>query len=255
MKKYSIAFIASETKDAQEAFKALKTKYEHVSPQRADVLVVLGGDGMILKTLTSGVAKEKLIYGMNKGTVGFLLNTYSKDQLNERIEKAEEAKIYPLKMIATDIHGVRHTSIAINEVSLLRQTKMTAKIKILLDQKIRIPSLVCDGVLLATPAGSTAYNLSARGPILPLDASLLALTPICAFRPRRWPGAIISDKSEVCFEVINPDTRPVSTVAGELEVRDAHLVTIKTQKSINFKVLFDPERNLKDRILNEQFVP
>lgn len=255
MKKLSIAFIASETKDAQKALKALKTKYQNVSPKDAKILVVLGGDGMMLKTLTSNIAKGKLIYGMNKGTVGFLLNAYSETELNKRIENAIETKIYPLKMIATDIHKKKYTGIAINEVSLLRQTKMTAKIKILLDKKIRIPSLVCDGVLLATPAGSTAYNLSARGPILPLDTSLLALTPICAFRPRRWPGALISDRSEVCFEVINPDIRPVSAVAGELEVRNVHFLTIKTQKTINFKLLFDPERNLKDRILNEQFVP
>ncbi|MEO8112989.1 MAG: NAD kinase, partial [Phenylobacterium sp.] len=193
------------------------------------------------------------IYGMNRGSVGFLMNEYSEDDLLERINAAERALIHPLRMVATDLAGATHKALAINEVSLLRQTRQTAKIRISIDGKVRLSELACDGVLLATPAGSTAYNLSAHGPIIPLDARVLALTPISAFRPRRWRGALLPHTARVRFEVLEADKRPASAVADNFEVRDVVQVDVAEDREVALTMLFDAGRSLEERVLAEQF--
>ena len=254
MKSKNIGFIASSTNEAQEALSELKKIYRNIKPSKADVIVALGGDGLLLHALETYGKDGIPVYGMNKGTVGFLLNNYSKLDLFERIEKAEVTEVNPLIMEAIDIKNKSYKGLAINEVSLLRQSRMTAKISININEKNRLTELICDGILVATPAGSTAYNLSAHRPILPLNSELLSLTSICAFRPRRWRGALLSKNSKVELVVNEPKIRGVSASAGNLEVRDVKKVNITISNTLCFKILFDPENNLEERFLTEQFL-
>ena len=253
MKFKNISFIASNSKDAQKALKELKKLYKNTKPEEADVIVPLGGDGLILHVLETYGTQNIPIFGMNRGTVGFLMNKYSKNNLLNRLNKAEITKISPLTMEATNIKGTKYKGIAINEVSLLRQSRLTAKISINVNKKLRLKELVCDGVMVATPAGSTAYNLSANGPIIPLNSNLLSLTSICAFRPRRWRGALLPKNSSVDFVVKDSKNRGVSATAGNLEVRNVSKVNIKISKKLTFKLLFDADSKLEDKFINEQF--
>ena len=250
-----IAFVASRDEAAQKALATLKRKYKHVPPSRADVIVALGGDGFMLQTMHRYLGNGVPIYGMNRGTVGFLLNGYQTDGLAKRLQRAEMVVLHPLRMQAQRTDGKCFSKLAINEVSLLRQTRQAANLKISIDGKVRVKHLVCDGVLVATPAGTTAYNLSAHGPILPLSAGVLALTPISAFRPRRWRGALLPSKARVRIDVLDSDKRPVSAVADNKDVRDVATVKIEEDRSISMRLLFDPEHSLEERILNEQFLP
>ena len=248
-----IAFVASERPDAAAALKRLQAVYGVTPEADADVIVALGGDGFLLETLHRALPSAKPIYGMNCGSVGFLMNDYVEDDLIERITAADRAVIHPLVMTATDRSGKTWTALAINEVSLLRQTRQTAKLRILIDGKERMAELACDGVLVSTPAGSTAYNLSAHGPIIPIGAEVLALTPISAFRPRRWRGALLRHTARVTVEVLEPDKRPVSAVADNYEVRDVERVEIAEDRDVQLCMLFDAGRNFEERVLAEQF--
>lgn len=248
-----VAFAASERPEAQEARARLVARYGETAEDKAQVIVALGGDGFMLECLHQGIPDGPPIYGMNRGSVGFLMNEYSEDDLLERINAAERAVIHPLRMQATDLHGRVHDALAINEVSLLRQTYQTAKLRISIDSKVRLSELVCDGALVATPAGSTAYNLSAHGPIIPIDARVLALTPISAFRPRRWRGALLPHTAKVAFEILEAEKRPVSAVADNFEVRDVLRVEVAEDRDIGLTMLFDAERSLEERVLSEQF--
>ncbi len=248
-----IHFFASESPDAQAALALLRQRYDDAGPDGADVIVALGGDGFMLQTLHTFLDNDKPIYGMNLGSVGFLMNEFHEDSLQERLAAAESAKIHPLRMRAKTSQTTIE-SCAFNEVSLLRQTRQAAKIRIVVDDKVRTAELICDGVLVSTPAGSTAYNLSAHGPILPIDAALLALTPISAFRPRRWRGALLSHRAHVRFEILEARKRPVSAVADDLEVRDVVSVDVAEDRSIAKTMLFDAGHSLDERILAEQFV-
>lgn len=252
--KRKIAIIAADNSEALEAAADLQRHYPHVPAEEADVIVALGGDGFMLQTLHSYMHRNVPIYGMNRGTVGFLMNSYSRNKLTKRLEKAEEFSLYPLKMTAVGLDGSVHEARAINDVYLLRETRQTAKIRIHIDNKIRMPELVCDGVLVCTPAGSTAYNLSAHGPIVPLGSNVLGLTPISAFRPRRWRGALLPHNAEVRFEVLEASKRPVSAVADMTEIRDIREVTIREDRSVTLHLLFDSEHSLSERILREQFL-
>jgi NAD+ kinase len=249
----NVAFVASPTPDAQSAFHGLKSRYRSVEPEDADVIVALGGDGLMLQTLHRFMGALKPIYGMNKGTVGFLMNEFREDDLFERLENAERSVAHPLLMVAWDVHGVAHTARAINEVSMLRQTYQAAKLRVSIDTQVRLKELIADGLLVATPAGSTAYNLSVNGPILPLNAPLLALTPISAFRPRRWRGALLPDYAKIQIEVLEPDNRPVSAVADHTEFRHVSRVHISMDRSVDLVMLHDPGHSLDERILREQF--
>ena len=247
-----IHFVSSDNKAAKEAKDNLVKKYKDYSAPEADVIVALGGDGLMLQTLHDNIDEAKPIFGINKGSVGFLMNDYNDDDLLERIESATLTKVYPLQMtVKTEQEEI--SAKAINEVSLLRQTYQAAKIKIKIDDKIRLKELICDGILLATPAGSTAYNLSAHGPILPITSNLLALTPISAFRPRRWKGALLPHDSIVEIEILEKNKRPVSAVADNLEIRDIESVKITEDRKTELFMLFDPETNLEEKILEEQF--
>ncbi len=248
-----LAFFASDRPEAAAARDALVRRYGEVGADQADVVVALGGDGFMLEMLHRYLAGRKPIYGMNRGSVGFLMNDYAEEGLLERIAHAEQAVIHPLVMQAVDAHGQRREALAINEVSLLRQTYQTAKIRISIDGKVRLEELMCDGVLVSTPAGSTAYNLSAHGPIIPLDGEVLALTPISAFRPRRWRGALLSHRAKVRFEMLEADKRPVSAVADNVEVRDVIQVDVTEDRTISLSLLFDAGRSLEERVLAEQF--
>ena len=248
-----LAFAASDRPEAQEAKAALIARYGQASAEDAQVIVALGGDGFMLETLHENLKNGRPIYGMNRGSVGFLMNEYSEDGLLERIAAAEQAVIHPLSMRAVDITGARHEALAINEVSLLRQTRQTAKLRISIDGKVRLAELSCDGALVATPAGSTAYNLSAHGPIIPLDAKVLALTPISAFRPRRWRGALLAHTATVTVEILEADKRPVSAVADNFEVRDVVEVQVAETRDVALHMLFDAGRSLEERVLSEQF--
>jgi NAD+ kinase len=248
-----LAFLASDRPEAVAARTALAARYGESSPADADVLVALGGDGFMLETLRHDLDGPRPVYGMNRGSVGFLMNDYAEEGLLERIAAAEKAVIHPLVMIARDAHGKRHEAIAINEVSLLRQTYQSAKLRILVDGRPRMAELICDGILVATPAGSTAYNLSAHGPIIPLSGQVMAMTPISAFRPRRWRGALLSHKDRVTFEILESDKRPVSAAADNVEVRDVIQVDVAENRSIAFTLLFDAGRSLEERVLAEQF--
>lgn len=249
----TVAFVASRTPEAEAAARQLEAQYPHVPPQEADVVVALGGDGLMLSTLHEFLGTGKPIYGMNKGTVGFLMNEYRTDGLLERLEASHRSVAHPLLMEAVDIAGRDHRAYAINEVHMLRQTHQTAKLTIEVDGKVRLQELISDGILLATPAGSTAYNLSVGGPILPLDASLLALTPISAFRPRRWRGALLPDRARIAVSVNDPERRPVSAVADHFEFRRVSRVTASMDHSVDLVMLHDPGHSLDERILREQF--
>ena len=248
-----LAFAASDRPEAQDARHVLVSRYGEAREDEAQVIVALGGDGFMLETLHENLKSGRPIYGMNRGSVGFLMNEYSEDALLERINAAEQAIIHPLSMVAIDTSGRRHEALAINEVSLLRQTRQTAKLRISIDGKVRLGELSCDGALVATPAGSTAYNLSAHGPIIPLDAKILALTPISAFRPRRWRGALLAHTAKVTFEILEADKRPVSAVADNFEVRDVVAVQIAEKRDVALHMLFDAGRSLEERVLAEQY--
>jgi NAD+ kinase len=248
-----LSFVASSRPEAQEARERLAKQYGDLSHEEAQVVVALGGDGFMLETLHASLGGQKPIYGMNRGSVGFLMNDYGEDHLLERITEAERAVIHPLVMVAIDQRRKQHRALAINEVSLLRQTHQTAKLCIAIDGKVRMSELVCDGALVSTPAGSTAYNLSAHGPIIPLEAQVLALTPISAFRPRRWRGALLPHNARVTFEVVEADKRPVSAVADNFEVRDVIEVHVAEDREIHLTMLFDKGRGFEERVLTEQF--
>lgn len=251
-----LALLASPTERAQEAAKALADCTDWVPLDEAEAAVVLGGDGFMLETMHRMIDSERLIplYGLNLGTVGFLMNRYTKGcRVLERLGKARRIAVPPLKMEAVTQDGVTECSYAINEVSLLRETRQTAKIEIVVNERVRLPELAADGVLLATPVGSTAYNYSASGPILPLDSQMLALTPISPFRPRRWKGVILPDRSRVTFRVLEPQKRPVSAVADQKELRDIAEVRVHIDRSRELTLLFDPGHALDERIVAEQF--
>ena len=248
-----IAFVASSIPEAQDALRRLAARYGNVPAKTADVIVALGGDGLMLQTLHRFMNTGKPIYGMHRGTVGFLMNEYYPDDLPERLAKAHVTVIHPLLMRAHDEDGNAVEFHAFNEVSLFRQTYQAARLRILIDGEERLPELVADGVLLATPAGSTAYNLSAQGPIIPINAPLMALTPISPFRPRRWRGALLPDSARVRIDVLEPDKRPVAAVADHDEVRAVCSVDINMDHSISMQMLFDPGHSLDERILREQF--
>src|SRR6476469_6262646 len=239
-----IAFVASAGAEAQQALAQLAALYGNQAPADADVVVALGGDGLMLQTLHQHMRSGKPIYGMHRGTIGFLMNEFSIDDLHARLAAARDTLINPLLMRATDISGIVHLHHAINEV---------ARLRILIDEHERMPELIADGILVATPAGSTAYNLSAQGPIMPINAALLALTPISAFRPRRWRGALLPNSAFVVIEVLESEKRPVAAVADHDEVRDVRRVEVVTDRSIAIKMLFDPGHSLEERILREQF--
>lgn len=249
----TIAFLSSGTPQAEEARAHLVARYGNTDPDSADLVVALGGDGLMLQTLHRFMGTGKPIYGMNRGSVGFLMNEYKETGLTERLRHAESSIIHPLSMRATDAAGVQHAARAINEVSLLRQSFQAAKMRISIDGIERLTELVADGVLVATPAGSTAYNLSANGPILPLNAPLMALTPISAFRPRRWRGALLPDRAVVAIDILEPGKRPVSAVADHYEIRAVARVEISMDHAISMTLLHDPGHSLDERILAEQF--
>ncbi len=248
-----IAFVASDVPEAQRARRVLVKRYGDARPEIADVIVALGGDGLMLQTLQRFMNSGKPIYGMHRGTVGFLMNEYSENGLVERLTAAHVSVIHPLLMRARDAAGRVHRHRAINEVSLFRQTYQAAKLRVLIDGKERLAELVADGILLATPAGSTAYNLSAQGPIIPIGAPLLALTPISPFRPRRWRGALLPDRAKVTIEVLEAGKRPVAAVADHDEVRSVRSVEISMDHATVMHMLFDPGHSLDERILSEQF--
>jgi NAD+ kinase len=249
-----LAFTASDRADAQAARARLVARYGGVDEAEAQVIVALGGDGFMLETLHRTLGRQIPIYGMNQGSVGFLMNEYNEERLLARINAAERAMIHPLVMATTNERGETDRALAINEVSLLRQTRQTAKLCLSIDGKIRLPELFCDGAMVATPAGSTAYNLSAHGPIIPLDGRVLALTPISAFRPRGWRGALLSHTAKVRFDVLEPDKRPVSAVADNYEVRDVVRVDVAEDRETRLVMLFDAGRSLEERVLAEQFL-
>lgn len=248
-----IAFLASPTDNAQRVLGELVARYGNCAPEQADILCALGGDGFMLQTLHRHGGLGKPVFGMKAGTVGFLMNHHREADLVERIARAEPAKLRPLRMTARMEDGSEHSSLAYNEVSLLRQTKQTAHLRIDLNGQTRLGDLVCDGVLVASPAGSTAYNYSAGGPILPLGSHTIALTPIAPYRPRRWRGAVLRDDTEVRFVVLDPHKRPVSVTADSHEFRRIAEVVIRTVQDQWVTLLFDPEHNLEERILSEQF--
>ena len=248
-----IALTASNAPAAQKALGRLKARYKTVNPARADIIVALGGDGFILHTLHRHAGRDIPVYGMNRGTVGFLMNVYREAGLLKRLAAAERVILRPLRMKTTQVSGAVREALALNEVSLLRQSRQAAKVRISIDRVVRVPELVCDGVLVATPAGSTAYNLSAHGPIVPVGADVLALTPISAFRPRRWRGALVPRESRLRFDVLGGAKRPVSAVADHTEVRNVARVEVREDPKHRFHLLFDPEHNFEERIVREQF--
>lgn len=249
-----IALSADKTEIAQEALAKLRKLYDSVTDEEADIIVALGGDGFMLEMLHKNITIGKPVFGMNCGTVGFLMNTYKEQSLLKRLQGAVTVELHPLEMTAITMDDVKVKASAINEVSLLRETHQAAKIRVFVDNVMRMEELVCDGILVATAAGSTAYNLSAHGPIIPIGTDLLALTPISAFRPRRWRGALLNHTAEVTFEILFPDKRPVSAVADFTEVRDVKSVSIKEDSSITLRLLFDKDQSLQERIIQEQFM-
>ena len=256
LKALGIGLLSSHREVAQSAEAILRRRYDFAAAGVAKYLVAIRGDGFMLHTLhriVGGECWELPVFGMNRGTVGFLMNDWRLENLARRIEAAKAIRVAPLEMRVTTVGGETFTHAAINEVSLLRETRQTAKIEVLVNGRVVLPELACDGVLVATPAGSTAYNLSAHGPILPLQAKMLALTAISPFRPRRWSGAILPDDTAVCFRVLQPENRPVSAVADQIEVRDVAKVEISLDRERSLTLLFDPEHALDERIAMEQF--
>ena len=247
-------FIASQNPEAKEALKVLINRYDQAKLELSDVIIAIGGDGMLLKALRNSIEKNKPVFGLNKGNVGFLMNELSFDNLENRIQTARKVKMHPLFMSAHKINGNICTELAVNEVSILRQTHQAAHLKITVDKKERLNELVCDGILVSTPIGSTAYNLSARGPIIPLNANILALTPISSFRPRRWRGALLPQRVKIRIEVLNFDTRPVSATADNVEARDIKYIEISTDKTKKLTILHDSDHSLDERIMKEQFL-
>jgi len=248
-----IAFVASEAPDAQHARAQLVTRYGGVAPEEADIVCALGGDGFMLQTLHRFRDSGIPIYGMNRGSVGFLMNSYRQEDLPARIAAAQRVVIHPLMMEATDVNGRLHRAPAINEVSLIRQSYQAAKLRIAIDGKMRMEELICDGVLVATPAGSTAYNLSAQGPILPIGTPLLAITPISAFRPRRWRGALVPDRARVDIAVLESDKRPVNATADHFQVLSVVAVRARLDPDSSMTMLVDRDHSMEERILREQF--
>jgi NAD+ kinase len=248
-----VSFLAAPTELAQEARARLVARHGDCPPEKATAIVALGGDGFMLETLHRMLGRDIPVYGMNCGSVGFLMNSFNEESLPQRIARAKPAVLHPLRMRVVDARGAVTEALAFNDVSLLRQLRQGAKIRITIDGRVRLPELMCDGVLVSTPAGSTAYNLSAHGPIVPLSANLLPLTPISAFRPRRWRGALLPSTAEVLFEVLEHEKRPVAAVADFTEVRDVVSVAVKLDRTIRATILFDPDRALSERILAEQF--
>ena len=247
------AFISSDTPDARAAFDSLSKRYGQTPLDEADIVVALGGDGFLLQALRDTMGTGKKVYGMNRGTIGFLMNEYREEGLHEHIAAAVPETIRPLEMEAVTADGTAVRALAINEVALWRQSYQTAKIGITVDGQMRLEELSCDGVMVATPAGSTAYNLSAHGPILPLDAPLLALTPVSPFRPRNWRGALLPDKAVVRFDVREADKRPVNAAADHTEVKSVTTVTVRASTTVTATLLFDPSHSWNERILSEQF--
>nr|WP_246503968.1 NAD kinase [Plastoroseomonas arctica] len=245
--------LAAPTEAAQSARARLKALHGDTPPDKADIIVALGGDGFMLETQHRFLGQNRPIYGMNCGSVGFLMNDYREDDLPVRLAAAQEALLHPLRMIAESDTGRRTEALAINEVSLLRETRQAAKLRILVDGKQRLAELICDGIIVSTPAGSTAYNLSAHGPIVPLSANLLPMTPISAFRPRRWRGALLPSEVTVVFEILEAEKRPVAAVADYTEMRDVRRVEVREDRSVSLTLLFDPDHGLSERIIAEQF--
>ncbi len=248
-----IAFLSSGTEEADTALTQLAVRYGNVPTNEADIVVALGGDGLMLQTLHRFIAHPKPIYGMNRGSIGFLMNEFRSNDLHARLAAAEASVIHPLVMRGVDVNGRKHQARAINEVSLLRQSYQAAKLRLSVDGRERLSELIADGILVATPAGSTAYNLSANGPILPLNAPLMALTPLSAFRPRRWRGALLPDHARVAITVLEADKRPVAAVADHFEFKDIHHVEIAMDHDSDLIILHDPGHSLDERILREQF--
>lgn len=253
------ALLADETVKAQKAYKELTDRYHFLDikagKRELRGIVALGGDGFMLQVLHRFMTKEIPIYGMNCGTVGFLMNEFTVDGLAERLENAQTSILYPLRMYVRTVDGKKHEALGINEISLHRQTRQAAKLRIVVDHVVRMQEMICDGVLVATPAGSTAYNLSANGPIIPIDANILALTPISVFRPRRWRGALLPDSVTIHFDVMEADKRPVSAVADFTEIRHVTTVEVSQYRKRKMCLLFDAEHALEERIIKEQFVP
>jgi NAD+ kinase len=249
-----VAFLSSLAPEALKVKATLEALYLAVTPEEADIIVVLGGDGFMLETMHLYLERKKPFYGIHCGAVGFLMNQLSPPDFLERLDKAIPTHLYPLEMTVQQRNGPITKALAFNEVSLLRETHQAAKIQISVDRVVRLQELICDGVLISTPAGSTAYNLSAHGPIIPLETPLLALTPISAFRPRRWRGALLSEAAEITFTILEPEKRPVSSVADFTEVRDIASVTVRQLKDYGVTLLFDHDHNLHERILTEQFL-
>ncbi len=255
MARRGIAFVASSAPEAAAAGKALSARYAAVPPEEADVIVALGGDGLMLETLRRHFDRPVEVFGMNRGTIGFLMNEYAEDGLLERLAAATPVTLHPLRMTVETVAGERREALAINEVSLLRQTAQTARLRVVIDGAERMADLLCDGLIVSTPAGSTAYNLSAHGPIVPLGAGVLAMTPISAFRPRRWRGALLDNKARIRVEALDTAKRPVSATADATEVRDIAAVTVVEDREIALRLLHDPEHNFDERLMKEQFAP
>lgn len=249
-----VAFVASDAEAAQQALIDLSRAYGTVDPAEADIVVSLGGDGFMLETLHRFAGKGVSIFGMHRGSVGFLMNPYQLEGLPERLDTAQRVTLYPLEMRATEESGAVTRAIAFNEVSLLRETRQAAKLRVSVDGVVRLDELMADGILLATSVGSTAYNLAAHGPIIPLDAEILALTPISAFRPRRWRGALLRHGAQVRIDALETDKRPVSAVADFTEVRDVTVVEIQESRDVAMTLLFDRDANLQERVFKEQFL-
>ncbi|MBD8064394.1 NAD kinase [Devosia sp. PTR5] len=248
-----VHFVTNQTAGAEAAARRLHERYGQARIEDADVVVALGGDGLMLQTLHAVMELGIPVYGMNFGSVGFMMNGFAEDDLLQKLEAAQRTRIFPLSMSVRDASGATRTALAINEVSLFRSTHQAAKIRISVDGEVRLDELICDGILLSTPAGSTAYNLSAHGPILPIEAPLLALTPISPFRPRRWRGAILSNRAVVTFAMQEPDKRPVSAVADNVEYQNVQEVTVREDRSHGVTLMFDPGTSLEERVLSEQF--
>lgn len=248
-----LAFVASNSERSQQALESLVRLYENTSPDEADVIVALGGDGFVLETMHRHIGRRVPVYGMNRGSVGFLMNRFDEYDLIERLRRAKSAVLHPLRMSARTIGGDLHEALAINEVSLIRETRQAAKLRIKIDDVERMEEMICDGVIVATAAGSSAYNFSAHGPIIPIGSDILALTPISAFRPRRWRGALLPHSAQVTFQVLESAKRPVSATADHTEVRDVSIVTVREDRDVEILLMFDPEHSLEERILREQF--